>query len=242
MNHIASQIIKTLILVFWSFASLCFARDGARLIVDQYNGRANKIITVLSKYIVQSDLGLTSNQLVKIEIIHNMPIESMPFGSNLIAKARKAEKAENIRIMDQAIMLADDYRITCLSNTLTAAQFNRLSEIMLQVDGIRSVIQNQGIAIKLYLTDVQINKFKEVEVLYDPLLKPLYRRLGRQQIAGLRVDETILERSKEEKCLMYVIGAIEIDKDRDLEAILMSSQREQWRKLIGLPVKGELWE
>ena len=108
---------------------------------------------------------------------------------------------------------------------------------MWQVDGLKSLDKNSQLATALSLSDEQVGEVKGVFALYEPILSPLYRRLGRQMVAGLSADETVQGRQEQVKSLAGAITVIEKERDRDLHDILTPVQREKWQRLIGRPLQ-----
>jgi hypothetical protein len=114
------------------------------------------------------------------------------------------------------------------------------------VDGLKSLNNNHELATALNLSDEQLGQVRDVFAFYEPILNPLYRRLGRQMIAGLSGDETLKERTKQVESLSDAVTIIEKERDRDFYAILTTAQKEKWCDLVGKPVHIkwplELWD
>jgi len=241
-RRILSFLIITFALSYQGYA----VETGARRYVDFSLSQEQKAFAVISNSAVQKDLHLTAEQLTNIAVFKHKPLKEIPTITNLVAHAKVANNSERRKIVDEELKQYDQYLLTSLSNVLTANQSKRLKEIIWQVDGLKSLNNDYELASALSLSDEQLGQVRDVFAFYEPILNPLYRRLGRQMIAGLSGDETLKERTKQVESLSDAITIIEKERDRDLYAILTAAQKEKWHNLVGKPVHIqwplELWE
>lgn len=224
-----------LVVVGFAFACISYAEEGGRLLVDVHPSRAEKIIAVLARPEVQVDIHLRHDQMAQIDKMFQQPMKTIPGVSNLLDRTASGSGCADGRNVEELFSTLDAYHLLSLSNILTAVQIQRLQEILLQVDGLKS-LRDVSFSASLELTASQKDDLKDVFGSYESLLSHLYKRLLRQQIAGLRGDETIEARNEEVRSLVRVITAIEKDRDRDLEAILTDVQKQQWSNLLGSPL------
>lgn len=213
------------------------AETGARRYVDFFFfSRQQQTFAVISKREVQKDLHLTAEQLTNIAVLKNKPLKEIPGVTNLVMEANTTNNSDRSKIVAEKLKLYDQFLLTSLSNVLTASQLKRFQEIIWQVDGLKSLNNNNELATALNLSDEQLGQVRDVFAHYEPILNPLYRRLGRQMIAGLSGDETLKERAKQVESLSEAVTIIEKERDRDFSAILTTAQKEKWRDLVGKPV------
>jgi hypothetical protein len=226
-------VVLSVLVTLTPLEQKCVAGEGGRLYVDFCTTQVQKTMAVISKAEVQKDLLLTTNQLARITAFRQQRPKDIPVLTNLLAQAKIADKANRKRIEDEIWKRADDYLLNSLTNVLTADQSKRLQEIMWQVDGLKSLDKDHQLATALGLTHEQVREVKDVFALFEPVLSPLYRRLGRQMIAGLSADESVQGRKEQAESLAGAITVIEKERDRDLYTVLTPIQREKWRDLIG---------
>ena len=197
--------IRFVLLVIFAFLYQGYAAEtGARRYVDFALSQEQKTVAVISKPVVQKDLHLTAGQLTNIAVFQNKPLKEIPSITNLVAQAKAANNSDRGEIVVEELKQYDQYLLTSLSNVLTASQSKRLQEIIWQVDGLKSLNNNHELATALNLSDDQLGQVGDVFAFYEPILNPLYQRLGRQMIAGLSVDETLKERTKQVESLIVL--------------------------------------
>jgi len=232
---------KTILFIFLMGSAVlgqwCMAEEGARLYVDFSTTQVQKTLAVISKTEVQKELQLTSNQLARIAVIRQMRLKDISTVTNLLAQAKAGSKDEQKKIDDAIWKLADEYLINSVINVLTDDQKRRIQEIVWQVDGLKSLDKNHQLATTIGLLQEQVKEVQDVFAFYDPILSPLYHRLGRQMIAGLSADETLHDRNDQVEALASAITVIEKERDRDLRDVLTPVQRGKWQELIGKPLK-----
>jgi hypothetical protein len=229
--------ILSVLLVMFAFSYQGYAAEtGARRYVDFSLSQEQKTFSVVSKPVVQMDLHLTAGQLTNIAVFQHKPLKEIPSITNLLAQTKAANNSDRREIVVEEMKQYNQYLLTSLSNVLTASQSKRLQEIIWQVDGLKSLNNNHELATALSLSDEQLEQVRDVFAFYEPILNPLYRRLGRQMIAGLSGDETLQERTKQVESLSDAVTIIEKERDRDLYRILTTAQKEKWRDLVGKPV------
>ena len=237
IRAIRTKCFPILFVVFPLFAQQCVAEQGARMYIDICVTPVQKTMTVISKTEVQKDLQLTTNQLAKITAFRQQRPRDIPALTNLLAQAKASGKANRKKIDDEIWKRVDEYLLNSLSNVLTASQSKRLQEIMWRVDGLKSLDKDHQLVVALGLSDKQVGEVRMCLLFYEPILNPLYRRLGRQMVAGLVADETLQDRNEQVESLACAITAIEKERDRDLHDILTPVQREKWQQLIGRPLQ-----
>jgi len=226
--------ILSVLLVMFAFSYQGYAAEtSARRYVDFSVSQEQKTFAVVSKPVVQKDLHLTAGQLTNIAVFKHKPLKEIPSITNLLAQAKAANDSDRREIVVEEMKQYDQYLLTSLSNVLTASQSKRLQEIIWQVDGLKSLNNNHELATVLSLSDEQLEQVRDVFAFYEPILNPLYQRLGRQMIAGLSGDETLQERTKQVESLSDAVTIIEKERDRDLYRILTTAQKEKWRDLVG---------
>ena len=230
-NHIHSILLVTFIL--FSHRSTA-AEEGARLYVDFSMAQAKKIFQVVSKPEVQADLQLTTNQLAKITACRQQEPKDIPYLTNLLSQSKASKNKEDRKKISNEIWdKLDEYQLNSLFEILSVIQSNRLQQIVWQVDGLKSLKHDHILSAALGLTDEQVGQIRDVFTFYEPILSPLYQRLGRQMIAGLSADETLQGRQEQVQSLIGAVSAIEKERDRDLYRTLTLTQRETWQRLIG---------
>jgi hypothetical protein len=213
------------------------AQDGARLYVDFTRTQTKKAFGIVSKPEVQNELQLTTNQVAEITACERQEPKDIPALTNLLSQSRASTNVEERkRISAQLWTQFEDRRLNCLLSLLSASQSNRFQQIVWQVDGLRSVQHDQALAVRLGLSQEQVGQVRDAIAFYEPILNPLYHRLGRQMIAGLSGDETAESRREQVESLAGALVAIEKERDRDLKRILTLSQRDLWQQLLGKPL------
>jgi hypothetical protein len=232
--HMLTILFTTLVFV----SQGCASEPSARLYVD-FSGisQEQKEFAVIARPEVRTDLHLTSEQLTKIAAFKHTPIKEIPAITNMAARSEGAAESDRRKIVEEKLRLYDQYLLTSLSNVLTAPQAQRLREIIWQVDGLKSLQKDHLLVSDLGLSDDQVGQVRDVSLFYEPILNPLYRRLGRQMVAGLSADESLKDRTEQVQSLSDAITIIEKERDRDLYAILTVAQREKWRSLVGRPLQ-----
>jgi hypothetical protein len=202
----------TLALVSQGFAS----EPSARLYVD-FSGisQEQKAFAIIARPEVQKELHLTSEQLTKITAFKQVPMKEIPAITNMSARSEGVAESDRHKIVEEKLKLYDQYLLTLLSNVLTAPQAQRLQEIIWQVDGLKSLQKDQLLVSELGLSDEQVGQVRDVFHFYEPILNPLYQRLGRQMIAGLSADESLKGRTEQVQSLSDAITIIEKERDRD---------------------------
>jgi formate dehydrogenase maturation protein FdhE len=223
--------------IFVFLCQCCAGEDGARQYVDLSVTQVQKIMAIISKTNVQADLHLTTNQLAEIAAFRQRRPKDIPALTNLLAQVKVSDKETRKRLEDELWKRVDEYLLDSLSNVLTSIQSARLQEIVWQVDGLKSLDNSKKLVTAIGLTQEQVKQVRDVFVFYEPILTPLYRRLGRQMVAGLSADETVQSREEQVQSLMGAIIAIEKERDRDLRYVLRPAQREVWHHLIGKPIE-----
>jgi hypothetical protein len=220
-------------MAFPYFNHACNAGESARLYVDFSVNQVQKMMAVISRTEVQKDLRLTSKQLAEIKNFRQKRPKDIPSLTNLLVEFKAATGAEKKTIDDEISQKIDGYLQNSLSNVLLPDQSQRFQEIMLQVDGLKSLKQNQKLENLLNISNEQTGEIRDTFALYEPILTPLYRRLGRQMIAGLSGNETIRGRKEQVMSLATAITIIEKERDRDFNDILNAQQNETWKHLLG---------
>jgi hypothetical protein len=202
--------------------------------LSRYGLEGKKAFAILSKPESQRDLALTTNQLTRIKAIRNVDARAMPSVSNLLMGTRApGDISQRLRRSEEVLKLADSFQLENFYAVLSNGQSNRLQQIRLQVCGLRSVISNQSLAKALAVSDDQLKEFQHIVAQHDLELDPLYRRFGRQTVAGLLPGESPERRSSEVKALIDSICAIERKMEGEFGGVLSNPQQEEWKRLKG---------
>lgn len=234
-NHIHPILLVTFIIFSHHSAA---AEEGARLYVDFNMAQGKEIFQIVSKPEVKADLQLTTNQLAKITAYRQQEPKDIPALTNLLSQSKAStNKEDRKKISNEIWKGVDEYQINSLFCILSASQSNRLQQIVWQVDGLKSLKHDHTLSAALGLTDEQIGQIRDVFAFYEPILSPLYQRLGRQMIAGLSADETLQGRQEQVQSLIGAVTAIEKERDCDLYRTLTLTQREMWQRLIGRSIR-----
>jgi hypothetical protein len=214
------------------------AQDEARLYVDFTKTQSQKAFRIVSKPKVQNELQLTTNQIAEITACERRQPKDISALTNLLAQSRASTNVEDRkRISGQLWAQFAEWQFNCLLSALSPAQSNRFQQIMWQVDGLKSLQHDQTLVVRLGLSQEQIGQVRDALTFYQPILDPLYRRLGRQMIAGLSGDETAESRREQVQSLVGALMAIEKERDRDIRRILELHQRDIWQQLLGRPLR-----
>jgi len=213
------------------------AEEGARLYVDFSTLQSKKLFGIIAKSKVESELRLTRKQVADIAACEQLQPKNIPTLTNLLVQSRSLTNANERRTSSTRLWNQfDQYQLQSLFAILSASQSNRLQQLEWQVDGIKSLEHDQALAADLGLSEEQRKEIRDVFAYYEPILHPLYQRLGRQMIAGVSADETAQGRQEQVRSLTEAVTIIEKEKDRDLYRTLNLDQRELGKRLLGKPV------
>ena len=234
---IRKSVFPALMWIFLLLGQRCAGNGGPRQYVDLSVTQVQKIMAIVSRTNVQEDLHLTTTQLAEIAAFRQRQPKEIPALTNLLAQVKVADKENRKRLEDELWKRVDEYLLASLSNALTRTQSARLQEIVWQVDGLKTLDNSKQLETALGLSQEQVKQVRDVFAFYEPILTPLYRRLGRQMVAGLSADETVESRKDQVSSLTGAITAIEKERDLDLRYALTPEQREVWHHLIGRPIE-----
>jgi hypothetical protein len=217
------------------------ANDDARLYVDftqvQATTQSAKFLIVLSKAEVRKDLQLTDDQIAKIADIGKTPMTAVPAVAALLAQAKAADRAQRFKLNVEAMNQYEQYLVHSESEILTTAQSKRLQQVMWQVDGLKALGWDHDLTAAVGVSSGQLAELANTLAEFRPVLVPLYRRMGRQSIAGLSGEETMNERTQEVERLSQAIVLIEKQQEYELFSALTPAQRDQWARVTGKPIR-----
>ncbi len=201
--------------------------DGARMYVDLTPVPAGKIMGLISKETVRSDLHLSGQQVKRInDLLQNgTPDDAEPAS----ASSHGQEVDEDQRYFQ--------YLETSLHKVLTPAQNARLNEIMLQVDGPKSLMDSSELKTSLALSEEQRKKVGYVFSEYAPKLHPLYDLLNAQMLTSLTPQQTARDAKTNAAALAKSILALEKQRDHDLYEIFTPAQMVKWTQMQGKPIE-----
>jgi hypothetical protein len=199
--------------------------------------RGEFIFQLLSQNEVQSDLVLSANQRAGILEISAKPFQEIPHISNMLVSARSAknqfEHAEQIHHAGEVI---DRYRLESALHLLDPLQFERLWQIVGQIEGSVTFLYNTDAQKYVGLSNEQMLSIRSG---YDSRSKKRLetsQRLGRQMIAGIGPGESVVQREAEIQRLSQKIQAIDFDINKSLLAVLSTDQKEKWNAFLGRPL------
>lgn len=223
------------------FLAGCHAKTQTELsLLDRYGSQGSKVLMILSKSSVASDLKLSADQLRNIENIRTMDARSIPLVQDLLKLPnaptnfqQRFEHATEIR------RLTEMHQLTRCYSILSIQQSHRLGELLCQVVGVKTALSNPVVANKLKLTDSQLQSMQEVVERFEKTLNPVYRTFGRQKVAGLSPSETLESRSLEVENLVRTICKTERTRDTALLDILSPEQMKVWKTMKGVPLRIE---
>lgn len=234
-----------------SLATLC----GSLALADNVTARRYgeiqddpmlRLFSLLERKEVQTDLALSSDQLATIKGLWTAPAHSIPGLERLKADyktKRSNPQATAIEKQDlkgwfesELSRLTTSYKAKELETALSSNQFARLTALLVQMQGPRVLTTDAALTARLGLSDEQKEKVNKVIAYYEPDLKSVRGRYGRQQISARREDESREDRAKELECLFVVIQSIEKEQDSALLGVMTAEQRAIWQSVMGPPL------
>lgn len=204
------------------------------------------LFSLLERREVQTDLGLSSNQLAAIKEAWFLPADRIPGVNDLITeyKAKRSNPqtidTEKQKLKDwfesELKRLISSQKMEALRMVLSSNQFARLNELFIQMQGPRVLATDTGLTARLGLSAEQNERIRKIIAYYEPDLRVIRGRYGRQQINARREDESREDRAEELHCLFVVMKAIEKDRDSDLLTVLTTDQKAAWQSVTGRPL------
>lgn len=201
---------------------------------------------LLDRKEVQHELKMTAEQLVKIKHIVTPKDTDMPGFTEFLASLKKQQSSSNPSnpgrggqpgtTSDAIRNWINTYQRRELAAMLSAVQKQRLGELLIQMRGPISIVDDEAVSSKLQLSSEQRARMKESVEAYETPLTWLQKRYGRQQIAGLR-NETLRDRENEIEALFVVIRALEKERDDTLLLGLTQAQNALWASFQGRPLR-----
>lgn len=168
---------------------------------------------LLTRKDVRDDLGLSADLRRKLDETHDKIMKAHGVEMNEMGNGRMSMKGNVPAAMDE-------FEATAMK-MLTPPQKTRLGEISLQVSSFAAILQSD-VAKSLKMTDAQSKKAKQLQM--DMITKQSEMVRG----AGGKFDSEMMEKFRD----------LQQELLKDLEGVLTSDQKAQFKKMQGKPFKG----
>jgi len=196
---------------------------------------------------VQTDLGLSQDQMHAIRPAYKTPWKEVPGLSDFIAeqKEKKAglseddRKAANLESSRGISRRTADFHGQKLSEILTPQQHERLGQLLIQAHGPVMIMVQTNLAFTLAITPEQMTNLTAQVHEADREIIPDLQKFGRGFISGYGPGENEKTREREMKELINRLRRLISKRDKEILETLSDNQRQKFSALQGKPLRIE---
>jgi len=202
---------------------------------------------LLERSEVQSDLGLSQQQVTAIRKAYKTPWKEIPGLSDFIAEQKEKKqglseeerKAANLESSRGISRRTADFHSHKLSEILTPQQHERLDQLLIQAHGPVTIMVLTNLASPLAITPEQMQNLIAQVHEADRDIIPDLQKFGRGFISGYGPGETEQTREREMEKLINRLRRLIGKRDHRILEALSTDQREKFSALQGKPLRIE---